>query len=65
MASLEIVSCPTCGGPVSALVEEFRHLGSTGEALDKLMVDRLCCRSHIMGALSTLELSDAFMQKNK
>lgn len=58
------VRCFSCGKPIGHLWEDFKKKTAEGEnpkkVLDKLGVDRLCCRSVFLGQTDTLELISKF-----
>tara|TARA_Y100000310_G_C20540990_1_gene743280 strand:+ start:376 stop:573 length:198 start_codon:yes stop_codon:yes gene_type:complete len=58
------IRCFSCGKPVGHLWEEFKELTEKGEeakkTMDKLGLDRYCCRSLFMGHVDLIDISGEF-----
>lgn len=58
------VRCFSCGKPIGHLWEDFKKKIAEGEnpkkVLDKLGVEKLCCRSVFLSQTDTLELISKF-----
>ena len=58
------VRCFSCGKPVGQLWEEFKEKVASGEdpkkTLDKLGLERYCCRSMFLGQEDLVELIGKF-----
>lgn len=58
------IRCFSCGKPIAHLYAKYKELILAGEshksALDKLNVERYCCRATILGQTDTLELVNKF-----
>lgn len=58
------VRCFSCGAPVSAWYEEYKTLVAKGkskkEALDKVGIERYCCRRMVLGQVDLLPLISKF-----
>lgn len=53
------VRCFSCGKPIGHLWEEFQEMVKNGtspkEAMDKLGVERYCCRSMFLGQVDLID----------
>ena len=58
------VRCFSCGKPIGQLWEDYKKRVSSGElskqALDKLGLERYCCRSVFLGQTDLVELTSKF-----
>jgi DNA-directed RNA polymerase subunit N len=58
------IRCFSCGKPIAHLYEEFKEKTAKGEipkeVLDKLGLERYCCRAIFLGQVDTIELAAQF-----
>ncbi|MGK0208820.1 MAG: DNA-directed RNA polymerase subunit N [Patescibacteria group bacterium] len=58
------VRCFSCGKPIAQLYAEYKALveagTSHGDAMNKVALDRYCCRAQFLGQTDTLELVNKF-----
>lgn len=58
------IRCFSCGKPVGHLFEEYAEASSKGEdrkkTLDKLGLERYCCRALVLGHVELIDLAAEF-----
>jgi len=58
------IRCFSCGKPVAHLWEEFKEKSDAGEdkkeTLDKLGLERFCCRALFMGHVDLIDIAGEF-----